>query len=144
LDIGSGQGDLALDLRRAFPHAELAGLELSASGIEASNRKVPKARFFQCDLLEPDIDPGPLRTWAQFAVCAEVLEHLDDPALFLRNSREYLAPGCFLILTVPGGPKSQFDLHIGHRQHFTPASLRALLEQAGFQVPWAASAGFPF
>lgn len=143
LDVGSGQGDLARDLRSAFPQAEIAGVELSATGIQVSSRKVPGARFLQRNLLDPG-DPGPLAAWAQFAVCAEVLEHLDDPALFLKHTAEYLAPGCLLIVTVPGGPQSEFDRHIGHRQHFTPAQLRALLERCGFSVEMAATAGFPF
>jgi SAM-dependent methyltransferase len=143
LDIGSGQGDLARDLRHAFPQAEIAGLELSATGIEVSRRKVPGACFLQRNLLEPG-DPGELRSWAQFAVCSEVLEHLDDPGLFLRNTADYLAPGCVLIVTVPGGPMSDFDRHIGHRGHFTPARLRSLLDDSGFNVEMAATAGFPF
>ncbi len=32
---------------------------------------------------------------------------------------EYLAPGCRLVVTVPGGPRSAFDRHIGHRRHFS-------------------------
>jgi SAM-dependent methyltransferase len=142
LDIGSGQGDLARDLRLAFPKAEIAGLELSATGIQVASVKVPGARFIRRNLIEPG-DSGALTGWAQFAVCAEVLEHLDDPALLLKNASDYLAPGCLLIVTVPGGPQSEFDRHIGHRQHFTPAKLRALLESSGFEVELATTAGFP-
>jgi SAM-dependent methyltransferase len=144
LDIGSGQGDLAIDLQQAFPTAELAGVELSAEGVAEATRKMPAGRFLQRDLLDPDADPGPLRSWAQYAVCAEVLEHLDDPRLFLQHASRYLAPGCTLVVTVPGGPQSEFDRHIGHRQHFTPQMLRALLEQSGFTVQIATTAGFPF
>lgn len=144
LDIGSGQGDLALDLNQAFPKAELAGVELSAAGVAEATTKIPSARFLQRDLLDPDGDPGLLGSWAQFAVCAEVLEHLDDPALFLKHASRYLAPGCMLVVTVPGGPQSAFDHHIGHRQHFTPQMLRSLLEQGGFNVQIATTAGFPF
>jgi SAM-dependent methyltransferase len=143
LDIGSGQGDLARDLRHAFPDSHIAGLELSASGVALSAQKVPDARFFQCDLLQP-ADPGPLRGWANYAVCSEVLEHLDHPGALLANAAHYLAPGSILVVTVPGGPKSKFDLHIGHRQHYTPALLRDLLERSGFTVELATTAGFPF
>jgi SAM-dependent methyltransferase len=143
LDVGSGQGDLACDLRRAFPQSEIAGLELSATGIEVSRRKLPKAQFVQRNLLEPG-EPGPMDSWAQFAVCCEVLEHLDDPDFFLKNAAEYLAPGCVLIVTVPGGPMSEFDRHIGHRGHFTPARIGSLLQSAGFEVEMASTAGFPF
>jgi len=144
LDIGSGQGDLVFDLRRAFPQAALAGVELSASGIAEALRKVPSAHFEKRDLLDPHGDAGPLRSWAQYAVCAEVLEHLDDPALLLKHASSYLASGCILVITVPGGPKSAFDRHIGHRQHFTPRMLRSLLESSGFKVRLATTAGFPF
>jgi SAM-dependent methyltransferase len=144
LDIGSGQGDLAVDLRRAFPRAELAGLDLSAAGVAEASRKLPDARFLQRDLLDPDSAAQPLRCWAHYAVCAEVLEHLDDPALFLRHVGRYLAPGCTLVVTVPGGPKSKFDRHIGHRQHFTPRKLGGLLQRGGFKVQLVSTAGFPF
>jgi SAM-dependent methyltransferase len=144
LDIGSGPGDLALDLRRAFPQAELAGVELSAAGVAEATQRIPGVRFLQRDLLDPHDDPGPLRSWAQYAVCSEVLEHLDDPVLFLKRVCGYLAPGSTLVVTVPGGPKSEFDRHIGHRQHFTPGMLRSLLEASGFTVPLATTAGFPF
>lgn len=144
LDIGSGQGDLALELRHTFLRAEIAGVELSSAGVAEAARKIPDAQFLQQDLLDPNGDPGPLRSWAQFAVCAEELEHLDDPALFLKHASRYLAPGCTLVVTVPGGPQSAFDRHIGHRQHFTPAMLRVLLEKSGFNVQLATTAGFPF
>ncbi len=144
LDIGSGQGDLALDLHQAFPQAELAGVELSAAGVAEAARKIPSARFQQRDLLDPAGEAGALASWAQFAVCAEVLEHLDDPALFLKHATRYLAPGCTLMVTVPGGPQSAFDQHIGHRQHFTPRMLRELLAASGFEVRIATTAGFPF
>ncbi len=115
-------------LRRAFPRAELAGVELSASGIAEARGKVPSARFLQHDLLDPHDDPGPLRSWAQYAVCAEVLEHLDHPELFLKQVGRYLAPGCTLVVYRAWRPKiGIFDRHIGHRrQHFTPGMLRVL------------------
>jgi hypothetical protein len=73
-----------------------------------------------------------------------VLEHLDDPGLLLRHAAAYMAPGCKLVVTVPGGWYSAFYSHIGHRRHYTPAQLSGLLESAGFAVERAYAAGFPF
>jgi SAM-dependent methyltransferase len=144
LDIGSGTGDLAVEIRHAFPAAEFLGLDVSAAAVQHASRRVPEATFLQRDLAGGS-EPEPAhRGWATHAVCSEVLEHVEDPEFFLRNARSYLAPGCRLIVTVPGGPISAFDRHIGHRRHFTVESTRALLERAGLVVEGAARAGFPF
>jgi 2-polyprenyl-3-methyl-5-hydroxy-6-metoxy-1,4-benzoquinol methylase len=144
LDIGSGTGDLAADIHSAFPSAAVLGLDVSEGAVEYAARKVPTATFLQRDLVrDADADPEH-QAWATHAVCSEVLEHVEDPDVLLTNTRPYLAPGCRLIVTVPGGPMSAFDRHIGHRQHFTPQSLRTVVEKAGFEVERSEAAGFPF
>ena len=143
LDVGSGTGDLAAAARQAFPAAEILGLELSRSGIEAARGKVADATFLQADLLRGDPPAGDRQDWATHAVCSEVLEHVESPLRLLENVRPYLAPRCLLVVTVPGGPMTAFDRHIGHRRHFRPEDVRSLLEAAGFEVERATGAGFP-
>jgi 2-polyprenyl-3-methyl-5-hydroxy-6-metoxy-1,4-benzoquinol methylase len=144
LDIGSGTGDFLLAAARRWPEAELAGFDLSPAGVAESERKVPQARVRVRDLLQ-DPSPQPQESgWATHAVCSEVLEHVDDPVLFLRHCRGWLAPGCRLVVTVPGGPMSAFDRHIGHRRHFSAADLREVIAAAGLQPLLCAGAGFPF
>jgi cyclopropane fatty-acyl-phospholipid synthase-like methyltransferase len=41
LDIGSGTGALAADLRRRFPAADIVGIELSREGVERARIAVP-------------------------------------------------------------------------------------------------------
>ena len=148
LDIGSGQGELALLLQKQFPEAAVTGIEYSAEGVQRARTAAEAAglsiEFTQRDLLEPTPVGAAAQGRADYAVCSEVLEHVDDPGLLLRNATAYLAPGCRLVVTVPGGPRSAFDRHIGHRQHFAPTGLRRLLEGAGFDVEYVARAGFPF
>jgi SAM-dependent methyltransferase len=144
LDIGSGQGDLAELIRDRYPKAEIVGLELSESGCQVSRRKVPDAMFVKWDLLSDPIPPEALRSWATQAVCSEVLEHVDDPVRLLANASAFLAPGCRLVVTVPGGPMSKFDRHIGHRRHYRRKDLRRLLQESGFAVDGVLAAGFPF
>ena len=144
LDIGSGQGDLLLKLRAAMPQAELAGFELSAKGVEISREKVPGAAFLAADLFRPPDDLKAYAGWATDAVCSEVLEHVDEPAVFLRAVRPYLAADARLIVTVPGGPMSAFDRHIGHRRHFTREEIARTLREAGFAVERVYLSGFPF
>jgi SAM-dependent methyltransferase len=144
VDVGSGQGDLLVQAAERWPEAALLGLEVSALGIRQSERKVPRARFLERDLLQaPDV-PAELAGWGTHAICSEVLEHVDEPVRLLRGAAAYLAPGCRLVVTVPGGPMSAFDRHIGHRRHFTPESIAGVLREAGFEVLLATGAGFPF
>ncbi len=144
LDIGSGTGDLAAALRAVLPTAEILGLELSRAGVELASRKVSGAKFEERDLMVAGLPAAEYRGWATNAVCSEVLEHLDEPETLLSNAIPYLAPGCVLLVTVPGGPMSAFDRHIGHRKHYGPKELQRLLERVGFEVELVTGAGFPF
>lgn len=143
LDIGSGTGDLMTSLRDDYPRAELLGIELSRTGIESAQGKVPDAVFLQRDLTLAEAPPREYEGWATHAVCSEVLEHVDDPRRLLEVSRSYLAEGCRLVVTVPGGPMTAYDRHIGHRRHFRPGDLADLLRGAGFDVIRSTGAGFP-
>jgi SAM-dependent methyltransferase len=144
LDLGSGQGDFMVQLHRAMPQVELLGFELSASGVEFSRRKVPAGKFFVVDLFQPPAEVQGYAQWADAAVCSEVLEHVDSPVDFLKAARPYLATDARLVVTVPGGPMSAFDRHIGHRQHFTRESISRYLTEAGFAVDRVYLSGFPF
>jgi trans-aconitate methyltransferase len=143
-DLGSGQGDLVQKLKPLLPNARFVGAELSESGVAISQRKVPDATFLVADIFEPPPALNDFANWATHAVCSEVLEHVDDPVAFLKRAQTYLAPGARLIVTVPGGPISAFDCHIGHRQHFDRRKIRSMLERAGYSVDRTYLAGFPF
>jgi SAM-dependent methyltransferase len=143
-DLGSGQGDLIKKLQMLLPNASFVGAELSESGVEISRRKVPGATFLVADLFQPPAALAEFTGWATHAICSEVLEHVDDPVEFLKRSQTYLAPNARLIVTVPGGPMSAFDRHIGHRQHFDRPKIRSILERADYSVEQTYLSGFPF
>jgi len=144
LDIGCGQGDFLGEARRRFPDADLAGLDLSAAGLEFVAERVPGARLFRADFATSDPLPTELRGFATHVVCSEVLEHLDDPRLLLRKLAPTFVTGGELIITVPGGPRSAFDIHIGHRRHYSPRQLQTLVCGAGYEELAVQGAGFPF
>jgi SAM-dependent methyltransferase len=147
LDIGSGQGQFAIRLQAMYPDLAVWGVDHSAEGVERSRQHAAQrgsaAEFRQVDLLQPTTlaDGQPPAT---YAVCSEVLEHVDEPVKLIRNARALLTPGCHLVVTVPGGPRSAFDHHIGHVQHFTARKLRRALGDAGYEVRRVLRAGFPF
>lgn len=144
LEIGSGAGQFAAEFLAQSPRAQFLGLELSRTGVQMASGRVPGAQFLQCDLLAQAPPDVALNFRATHALCSDVLEHLNDPARLLRRTAAYMAAGCQLVVTVPGGWYSAFYQHIGHRRHYTPAELTDLLESAGFAVERACAAGFPF
>ncbi len=150
VDIGSGQGQLALLLQAKYTDVQVIGVEYSQAGVrratEAAHLMKLSAMFVQRDLLKPNRDPHPDTDTPRgaLAVCSEVLEHVDQPEVLLRNAADYLLPDCRVVVTVPGGPKSALDKHIGHRRHYRPETIRTLLESSGYEVERVYRAGFPF
>jgi SAM-dependent methyltransferase len=147
LDIGCGQGQFALDYAAARPRVRVRGVEYSAEGVrrarESAELRGLDAVFDEVDLLRA-VTPPPAADLATYAVCSEVLEHVPDPVALVANARSLLAPGARVVVTVPGGPRSAFDQHIGHYQHFTRRDLHDVLSRGGLEVEHVYRTGFPF
>lgn len=143
MDVGSGQGDFLAAAARACPQASLSGIELSAYGISVAGQKVPHADLRAVDVTDPTAIPDAWSGWATHMVCSEVLEHVDDDRALLAGARRLLAPGARVVITVPGGPMSAFDRHIGHRRHYSRDRLRSVVRDSGLRVERIMAAGFP-
>ena len=136
LEIGAGEGGLGAWLAR---HYTYTGIEPDAdSRVTADARlaAVGKGRV---------VDALPARAEEPFdLVCAfEVLEHIVDDAGALAQWREYVAPGGWLLLSVPAHA-DQFGPHdelAGHIRRYERPELTGRLEEAGFQVVELRSCG---
>jgi 2-polyprenyl-3-methyl-5-hydroxy-6-metoxy-1,4-benzoquinol methylase len=144
LDFGSGLGDLIQLLAPIAGDRRLVGLELSRVGIEIAVAKTPQGSFHQVDLIANTPEYPELYGQGDLCLCSEVIEHLDEPETFLRHARRYMAPNGLLVVTVPSGPMNAFEKSIGHRQHFTPATISRIVTDAGLRVLKVGRAGFPF
>ena len=143
VDIGCGQGDFLQFFGSRSPATKLRGVELSNVGAEITKLKAPNADIVQADILS-DAFSCKLLPISDVGTCVEVLEHLDNPELFLKKSFDLIKPGGKLIATVPSGPRTAFDKHIGHRKHYSPSMLATLLEQAGYESVTVKRYGWPF
>jgi 2-polyprenyl-6-hydroxyphenyl methylase / 3-demethylubiquinone-9 3-methyltransferase len=142
LDVGCGAGLLAEPLARLG--AEVTGLDASPELIAAAREHAAAAG------LAIDYRAGELAALeGQFdlVTCLEVIEHVADPATFVAELAERLAPGGLLILSTPNAtawsrllmitlgeglgrvPRGthEFDKFIA------PDRMRALLSQAGLE-----------
>ncbi|MEM8932978.1 MAG: methyltransferase domain-containing protein, partial [Acidobacteriota bacterium] len=84
--------------------------------------------------LEAPADFAAWRESVEAVVCLNVLEHVRDPDVSLRNLHGALEPGGRVVLYVPQDPKlyAPLDEKLGHRCRYTREQLQAELEAAGF------------
>jgi SAM-dependent methyltransferase len=80
-------------------------------------------------------------------VCAfEVLEHIEDDTMAVRQWTSYLRPGGWLLVTVPQG-RDRFgpgDARMGHFRRYDPDDLTELMELAGLRETTAVAFGSPW
>lgn len=145
VDLGCGLGLLCSQIVKCYSKSHVLGIDGSEEGlVHARRNNSGGVRFLAADLAGDLKGLESLQAWATHAVCSEVLEHLSDPHVFLKNSRLFLKNNSKLIVTVPGGPRTNFDIHIGHIRHYRVDSLRLLLEESGYKVHMVFATGFPF
>jgi 2-polyprenyl-3-methyl-5-hydroxy-6-metoxy-1,4-benzoquinol methylase len=85
---------------------------------------------------------------ADFVLCQNVLEHIEDDRAAAAAMAAALRPGGHLTLLVPALPRlfGTLDLAYGHWRRYTPGSLRAVVESAGLEVVdlhWFNALGIP-
>jgi SAM-dependent methyltransferase len=134
LDIGAGDGAF-LEQLLAEGFQDVRGVEPSAAPIAAAKPDIrPRIHrgFFQPD----DYSPNTF----DLVTCLQVMEHVWDPLETARNAFGILKPGgAFLVAVhnrralsarVLGARSPIFDIE--HLQLFSPPTISALLESAGF------------
>jgi ubiquinone/menaquinone biosynthesis C-methylase UbiE len=96
-----------------------------------------RSRLPHAELVELELDaPLPLEDGAfDLVLCAETIEHVRDVQLLLSEARRVLRPGGVLAITTPATPPLMRppDPLSPHLRHLTRRSLRALLEELGFE-----------
>ena len=125
------------------PAAEILGIGSAATpGSPAARRRCRMAFSFSRDLSRRRTRSRTHRGWATHAACSEVLEHVTEPVAAASHARAYLAPGCTLVVTVPG--RSDVRLRPAHRAPpaFLARRSRRLLVDAGFVVERASAPAF--
>ncbi len=83
--------------------------------------------------------PWPVESSSAKAVLLlDVMEHMEDPVLLLKNAAETLSDDGGIIITVPAYPMlySDWDRKLGHFRRYTKSEFRKHVELAGLKVKW--------
>lgn len=143
LNAGAGAGSLTLRLVAAG--LRVTSVDASPELCEWTRARLG-AQLAASPVLHGDLERLDLPDRAfDAAVCAEVLEHLDDDAAAARELARVLRPGGLLLVTVPANPDRYdwTDRWAGHRRRYTVDGLRALLAGAGLRRVEVSGWGFP-
>jgi len=130
LDIGAGDGYFAGRLLADLPAvARLCCFDLAydVAWLQGKAAGNPRLAF---TATKPEGTYG-------LVLMLDVLEHVDDDRGALRDTvSSFLAPGGWLLVSVPAGELlfSRHDELLGHKRRYTPARLRALVEDAGLAI----------
>jgi 2-polyprenyl-3-methyl-5-hydroxy-6-metoxy-1,4-benzoquinol methylase len=123
VDMGSGDGALTWHLARANRNGKTIGVEPESEGrrlaqIMNAENKAGLDFFADTASLPPES--------ADVVVCAEVIEHVDDPEKLLGEIRRLLKPSGRLIITTPVRlTEKPFDSE--HVHEFFPEELATLI-----------------
>jgi len=135
LEVGCGRGVVVDHLRRRG--VECDGVELAPVEPFASVREHVRGGV---DALELSSDE---RAAYDVVMLLDVLEHLPEPATFLRALSEAYPNARTFVVTVPARQElwSNYDEHYGHFLRYSMPTLQAMLQRSGLRI---ASMGYFF
>jgi glycosyltransferase involved in cell wall biosynthesis len=136
LEIGAGIGNLtrALIPRRAcYVATDIDPEHLARLATRFQHR--PNLHIRYCNL-EESAGFADLSASMDSVVCLNVLEHVEDDLLGLRNIHSTLKAGGRAIILVPHGQEvfGTLDVALGHYRRYSHAELKGKMEQVGFHV----------
>jgi SAM-dependent methyltransferase len=131
LENGCGTGYTLGALRNALPQAELTGTELFEEGL-----RVARTRWDTVRLLQADARALPFGSEFDLVGAFDVLEHIEDDATALSETRRVVRPGGGIIVTVPQHQWlwSAADDYAQHQRRYSRSELTSRVEDAGFTV----------
>ena len=140
LEVGAGEGGFGARLASRYRYV---GVE---PDVRSHARARDRLRELGCGTIVCG-DTSALEPGQTFdLVCGfEVLEHMPDEGAVLREWRERVRPGGWLLLTVPAH-EHRFGAHdriVGHYRRYDPDRLAWLLRETGYENPIVLAYGFP-
>jgi ubiquinone/menaquinone biosynthesis C-methylase UbiE len=132
LDVGCGTGNLTRHIRNRF----VVGIDCTECYLSQFKMRLDEVQAFLIDIQDTRELNRIKRFEFDTVLCSNVLEHVEDDILALRNMHDILVEGGRLVLLVPSwkflyGSLDQTNLHF--RRYSKPDLIRKI-EKAGFTI----------
>jgi len=129
-EVGIGTGLYSRRLLSALPGLIGTGYDISPASKRFSEHHLSAYGFSgRYEVVLQDVVSQPMRP-TDWLVCVEVLEHLEDPAAFLRSLRGALRPGGRAFITAALNAANADHIYL----YRTPAEVWQQLDDAGFTL----------
>lgn len=143
LDIGCVDHSAPKAAGAGWLHRHIREHAASVLGLDHEQAAVEALAAAGYNIIYGNAEDFALDRTFDMVIAAELIEHLNNPGLFLACARRHLKEGGQLVLTTPNPfyPKRQFeilahgraDVHGEHTMWFCPQTLARILANAGFR-----------
>jgi SAM-dependent methyltransferase len=146
LDVACGSGVHGAELLRLYGH-RVVGVDLSEASIQKAKTRLAEA--YVADITHPERYPRFGRSVFDILVLSDILEHGSDPLDVVARHLPLLAPGGYLLISLPNVAiwNVRLELLFGrfeyqdtgtldrtHMRFFTRRSVRRFFAEAGLEV----------
>lgn len=131
LDVGCGTGAFAASLNKKY---DVACLDTSAIALDYARRR-GLTELYQTTLDQFPKNGKPIRA----AFILDALEHIEDDVAAIESARKILAPGGWLVATVPAYKWlwNRHDLIHMHYRRYTKKQIEQKLLERGFNIVYS-------
>ena len=133
LEIGVGHGLFAELIDLSNSSSSYIGVDISQSSIDLAAAIAKESRgnsLIQFTLADATKENSLPKQWATFAICCEVLEHVDEPIKLLNNIRLSMQNDCILFLTTVCNLEAIDHIY----QFINVESVREVIAKAHFEI----------
>ncbi|WP_448516113.1 glycosyltransferase [Pseudothermotoga sp.] len=119
------------------------GIDIDCQAVEFVRNTLGISNVYCLDLINEDLPYEVSKNHFDYVLLPEVIEHLDDPVLFLKEIRRKFidiaeriivtVPNAFRLLNFHLAMKNSEGINTDHRYWFTPYTILKLIVRAGFE-----------
>jgi SAM-dependent methyltransferase len=140
LEVGGGDGRISFEVATRGHEAPIVVTEFDPASVAEAQAIAAAGGFHQVEVSQKDLRQLGLGPGFDQVLAVDVLEHIEDDVLALREISQALVPGGRLVVSVPT-PRyphvfgRKFHEHLGHvREGYWLEDLKSKLADAGLEV----------